>query len=294
MMRILGAALVAAWLAAPAIAQDAAPAALDPDEAVLATVDGTPITASDLATAYGAIGDAVERVPPAQRDEMLLSLLVDMQLMADAAEGEGIAQRPAFQKRLGFMRKQALQEEYMNDIIGTKITDAAVASRYQEEAGNLPKEQISASHILVADEAKAQDLIAQLGGGADFAALALENSTDPGSAANGGALGFFSPGQMVPEFEQAATALEIGKITVAPVKSEFGWHVIRLDDKREFPVPPLAEVQDEIKQVLVREAYIAQIEALKAAATIERAGTTVSGGTAEPGPGPANPATVAQ
>ena len=278
--RAIGVTALVALMAAPAVAQDqgvpapdtaaaAAPATTPPaPDVVLATVDGVNITGADLATAYSAIGEAVDRVPPGQQDAMLLSLLVDMQLMANAARKEGIADTPEFAQKMAFVAKQTLQEDYMNTLIGEKITDQAVADRYKEEIAKLPKQQLSASHILVEDEAKAKDLIAQLKGGADFAKLAQENSKDPGSASRGGALGFFSAGQMVPEFEQATNKLEVGHVTDEPVKSQFGWHIIRLDDKRDFPVPPLEEVKDQIRQVLVREAYIAEIGRLKSAASI--------------------------
>lgn len=278
--RIIGATLLS-LLVAPALAQQAplpvepvpppaqTPAGPAPD-AVLATVDGTTITGADLATAYDSIGEAVQRVPPEQRDEMLLSLLVDMQLMANAAEAGGLAGTPEFGQRMAFVRRQSLQEEYMSGLIAREITPATVEARYRSELGQLPPEQLSASHILVADEERAKALIAELDGGADFGTLAQQNSADQGSAANGGALGFFSAGQMVPEFEAAAAALEVGAITPEPVRSQFGWHIIRLDERRAFPVPPLAKVEDQIRQVLVREAYISEIDRLKTAASIER------------------------
>ena len=275
--RILGALAISAIAAnGPAMAQDsAAPAAAEAaapsaDE-VLATVNGTPITAGDVAYAYTTLGEAVERVPPLQRNEMILSLLIDMQLMAGAADKAGMADSPEFAQRMTFVRTQALQEEFMRHLVEENVTEEAVAARYADEAGKLaPREQISASHILVEDEDKAKELITEIDGGADFAELAKENSKDPGSAANGGSLGFFSKGQMVPEFEAAAFALEPGQVTQEPVKSQFGWHIIRLDEKRELPVPPLEQVADQIRQVMIREAYVAEIEKLKETASIER------------------------
>lgn len=312
--RILGALAVSAIVtAAPVSAQDAAPAlapapapapsaapvpaaapiAATPSlapETVLTSVNGVAITAGDVAYASTTLGEAVERVPADQRDEMILSLLIDMQLMAGAADKAGLGDSADFRKRLEFVRMQSLQEEYMRRLVDAKITDEAVAARYQQEAGKLPeREQISASHILVDDEAKAKELIAQINGGADFGELATANSKDPGSAAQGGALGFFSQGQMVPEFETAAFALEKGAITAEPVRSQFGWHVIRLDDKRELPVPPLEQVADQIRQVMVRETYIAEIETLKQGATIVPAAASVApaGGAGTDGQAPA-------
>jgi peptidyl-prolyl cis-trans isomerase C len=299
MLKCLLGATALALLALPALAQDPLPVAPPPPaetvpappapDAVLAKVDGTTITGADLATAYKAIGEAVERVPPQQRDEMLVGLLVDMQLMANAAEKAGLGATSDFQQRVAFMRKQALQEAYMNDLIAREVTPAAVNARYQAEVGKLPKEEMSTSHILVEDEATAKDLIAQLNNGADFAKLASENSKDPGSAAQGGSLGFTPPGQLVPEYEQAALALEIGKVTAAPVQSQFGWHVIRLDDKRPTEPPPLDSVKEQIEQVLMREAYFSAIEGLKNAASIERPGAPADAPAAPAAP-PAAPA----
>ncbi len=241
-----------------------------PDE-VVATVNGEEITGADVDFARAALGEAVERVPEGQRDDMVLSLLIDMHLMADAAANEGLDDTEAFTQRMEFQRMQALQESYMQSLIERTVTEEAVAARYEEEASKLPpREQVSASHILVEDEARARELIAELQAGADFAELAAANSKDPGSAEQGGSLGFFAKGQMVPQFEEAAFDLEPGEITEEPVQSQFGYHVIRLDETRTVPVPPLEEVAPQIQQIMVREAYVDEIEELKQAASIER------------------------
>ncbi|ORE91934.1 peptidylprolyl isomerase [Acuticoccus yangtzensis] len=265
--RTLSAMAASAFLVSAAFAQNN-PAA----DQVLATVNGDEITAGDVTYARAALGDAVQRMPADQRDEMILSLLIDMALMADAAEKEGLDQDPDFQRRMAFQRMQALQEGYMTGVVAGTITEEAVKSRYDEEVAKLPKEQLSASHILVETEEEAKDLIAQLNDGADFAKLAEEHSKDPGSAARGGSLGNFTRGRMVKPFEDAAFALEVGEITEEPVQSQFGWHIIKLDEKSEVPVPPLEQVAGQIQQLLVRDAYVSAVEALKADADIETAG----------------------
>lgn len=259
--RTFAVALLAAAVAVPAAAQD---------EQVLATVNGTPVTAADVAFAYGTLGEAVERIPPAQRDEMVLNLLIDMQLLADAAEAAGIADTSEYQQRIEYARTQALRDLYMENVVGASITEDAVRARYDEEAAKIePQQQVSARHILVEDEAEAKELIAELKAGADFAALAAEHSKDPGSGSRGGSLGFFGPGQMVKPFEDAAFALEAGEMTEEPVQSQFGWHIIKVDEKREQAVPPFEQIAPQIQQIMVREAFVNELERLKADADIK-------------------------
>jgi peptidyl-prolyl cis-trans isomerase C len=135
-------------------------------------------------------------------------------------------------------------------------------------AGFQPQTEYNAAHILVADEAKARELKAEIDGGADFAEVAAANSSD-GSAANGGDLGWFGAGQMVPEFETAVSALEPGAVS-EPVQTQFGWHLIRLNETRESTAPALEEVRAEIENQLRQEALQARIATLKSSATIER------------------------
>ena len=159
----------------------------------------------------------------------------------------------------------------MEKVVGEKVTDEAVRARFDEEVAKIePQKEVSARHILVEDEAKAKELIEELKGGADFAELAAANSTDPGSASRGGDLGFFGPGQMVPEFEEAAMALEPGSFTEEPVQSQFGYHIIRVDEVRDSPMPTFEEVSDRIRQLMMREAFVEELESLKENAQIEK------------------------
>lgn len=262
-------ALAAALASQPVAAQDQQDAqTADP---VLATVNGTAVTQSEMALASSSLGNALQGVPEDQRRDMVLDLLIDMHLLADAAEKSGVPDEEEFQKRAEWARTQALREVYMDKIIAEKVSEEAIRQRYEEEIAKLaPQQEVSARHILVADEETARDLISELDGGADFAALAEEHSTDPGTAENGGSLGFFSRGQMVPEFEKAAFDLAPGEVTQEPVKSQFGWHVIKVDETREQPVPPLDQVADQIRQILVSEVYRDEVARLKESAEIER------------------------
>lgn len=269
LMRTLMAAAVATAVAFPANAQDAQEGASG-EETVLATVNGKAVTAADVAFAYETLGETIARLPAENREETVLNLLIDMELLADAAEERNFDDDPVFEQRMAYLRSQMLRDLYMERVIDQSITETMVRERYEEEAANLqPQTEVSARHILVEFEEKANELIRELQLGADFATLAEEHSKDPGSAQRGGSLGFFGPGQMVPAFEEAAFSLEEGAFTQEPVESRFGWHVIKVDEKRERPVPAFDEVKDQIRQVMIREAFVEELERLKAEATIE-------------------------
>lgn len=270
MLKPLAGALVAAALSAlPAAAQDGT--AAGQEKIVAATVNGDEITASDVAIAVSTLAPALEQVPPAQRPQVVLDLLIDMNLLADAAEKAGLDDDPFLEQRMSYYRKQVLRDLYMEKVVGPKVADEAVKARYEAEIGKLtPGKEVNARHILVDDEEKAKALIEELKGGADFAALAKDNSLDPGSAQNGGSLGFFGPGQMVPAFEKAAMALEPGTFTEEPVQSRFGYHIIKVDEARDQAVPTFEEVGDRIRQLMLREAFVAELESLKENATIEK------------------------
>lgn len=264
--RLLGAVLVTALCALPAQAQDD-----DGDNPVVARVNGSDISASDIAFAAAALGQTFAQVPAEERPQMVLDFLIDMKVLAQAAEETGLDADPALARRVDFYRTSTLRDLYMEKLIADKITEDAVRERYDAEAAQVgPTKEVSARHILVADEDRAKELIVALDGGADFAELAGENSTDPGSAARGGSLGFFGRGQMVPPFEAAAFALAVGEHTKDPVQSRFGYHVIKVDEVRDVPVPAFEEVKDRIEDLMRREAFVAEVARLKQEAKIER------------------------
>lgn len=259
---IAGALILAAMTALPVAAQD---------NEVAATVNGEDITASDVAVAVSTLAPALEQVPAAQRPQVVLDLLIDMAILSEAAEEADLDEDPLYEQRLDFYRGQILRDLYMEKVVGESVTDEAVRARFDEEVAKIePQKEVSARHILVEDEAKARELIEELKGGADFAELAAANSTDPGSASRGGDLGFFGPGQMVPEFEEAAMALEPGSFTEEPVQSQFGYHIIQVDEVRDSPMPTFEEVSDRIRQLMMREAFVEELERLKENAQIEK------------------------
>jgi peptidyl-prolyl cis-trans isomerase C len=151
-----------------------------------------------------------------------------------------------------------------------KVTDAEVRARYDQEiASTPPVNEVHARHILVKTKEEAEAIIKQLDGGADFQKLANEHTSDPSGKTNGGDLGWFGPGQMVPEFDKAAFALDVGKYTKEPVQSQFGWHVIKLEDKRVKQPPAFDDVKDQAKQAVIRDKYFALVKQLRGAAKVE-------------------------
>lgn len=250
---------------APADQGASSPVASD---AVVATVGGDPITEADLVFAAEDLADQLAQIPPEEQRAFLLTVLIDVKLMAAAARAQGMADDPVFQQRIDYLEEQALRRQYITDVVAGGINLEAVQARYDELAAEISnEEEIRARHILVATEEEAQALKAELDGGADFATLANENSTDA-SAANGGDLGFFGRGMMVQPFEEAAFALEAGGVS-EPVQSQFGWHLIKIEERRQASAPPLEQVGQQIQQQLFIEAYTDAIDGLTAGADIQ-------------------------
>jgi peptidyl-prolyl cis-trans isomerase C len=249
-----------------AAAQDAKGA--DP---VIARVDGSEIRESDLALAEEDIGAGLQPSPPEMRREQLLTYLIDVTLIAKAAEAQKIAQGEDFERRLAYARQKVLMEALLEKESRGAANEAAMKKIYDDSvAQNKPVEEVHARHILVETEEKAKEVLAKLKAGGDFAALAKTESKDPGSA-DGGDLGYFAKEQMVPEFSEAAFKLEKGGLS-EPVKSQFGWHIIKLEDKRNKPVPQFEQVKGQIETYLARRAQTELVGKLRDAAKIDRVG----------------------
>ena len=266
--------------AGPAGAQDASQPAAEgqaaagdsvaPEDKVYATVNGKPITEADLAVAAQDYQEQLAQMPEDIRISQLLNLVIDMRLVAAAAEEAGTDKKEAVVRRVDFLRAMTLRNEYLRDKVEEGVTDDAVKSRFDEELAKFePGDEYHLQHILVATEEEAKAIIADLDKGGDFAAIAKEKSTDPGSGPKGGDLGFVPKGVTVPEFEQAAVALEVGKYTEAPVKSQFGWHVLRLEETRKEPPPELAAEEERIRGELVRDFVTKELASLREAADID-------------------------
>lgn len=272
------AALLAAAPAVSAFAQDAAPsapaveagaaAAVTP-ETVIATVGDDAITEADLSFAAEDLAQDLAQMPPEERRPFLLRVLIDMKVMSQAARQAGMDQTPLFAQRLQYLEERALRRAYFAEAIAGAVTEEAVRAEYDAFTGQFqPQDEIRASHILVETEEEANTIKAELDGGGDFATLARENSIDPG-AANGGDLGFFGRGMMVQPFEEAAFALaEVGD-TSEPVQSQFGWHIIRLAEKRQSSPPAFEQVAPQIQQQVLMETFNAEVEELMSGVTVD-------------------------
>jgi peptidyl-prolyl cis-trans isomerase C len=260
--------LTLAALAGLSLASSMAPAAHAQGTA-LATVNGKPVTEADLKMAETELGPELAQLPAASRRRILLEYVIENQIFSDAAEGAKLATGPDFDERMQYWRRRALRDLYFEKTIKASVKDEDAKKFYDEQVKAVkPEEEVKARHILVEEEAKAKEIAEKITKGGDFTALAKEFSKDPGSKENGGDLGFFSKGQMVPEFEAAAFALEKGKVS-APVKSNFGWHIIKLEDKRLREPPPFDGLKERIVNSLLQKKAQAVGGDLRAAAKIE-------------------------
>ena len=219
---------------------------------VIAKVNGAIITESDMAFAEREVGANLNQANvrnPAQRRKVLIEFLVENQLLAEAAAKSKIAGSVDFGLRMAYWKRRALREAYFEKAIQSAITDADAKAFYDAEAAKTKGGgQIRARHILVKTEEKAKEVYELIAHDGDFVELAKKHSTGP-SGPNGGDLGYFGPKQMVPEFSKAAFALKVGEVSL-PVKTQFGWHIIKLEDRRQSSMPPFAQIKERITQHL--------------------------------------------
>ena len=258
---ITGAFALAMLSSFPVYAQDANP--------VLAKVNGSEIRQSDVTIAEEELGPSLAQMDPATKKDNVLSFLIDMKIVAKAAEEKKIADREDFKTKLAFARNRLLMDNLLAVEGKAATTDEAMKKVYDDAAKQITGEaEVHARHILVETEDEAKKVVEDLKKGADFAELAKKKSKDPG-AADGGDLGFFTKDQMVPEFSAVAFAMEPGKIS-APVKSQFGWHVIKVEEKRNRKAPDFEQVKPQIEQYVVRKAQAEFVTKLREGAKIER------------------------
>ena len=261
--RALGAFALAAFLAAPAVvrAQDSDP--------LVARVNGVDIRQSDLALAEDEVGASMPQMAPDQKREYLITYLSDVIILAQVADKQKIGDRDDVKHRVEFERNKVLMETLLQDTGKAALTDDAMHKVYDDAVKQMPpEEEVHARHILVPTEAEANEIEAELKKGADFAALAKEKSKDPG-AADGGDLGYFTKDQMVPEFSEAAFKLDKGQVS-DPVHTQFGWHIIKVEDKRMKPTPTFDEVHGQLENFVAHKAQAELVENLRKSATIER------------------------
>jgi peptidyl-prolyl cis-trans isomerase C len=245
------------------------PARADDANPVLAKVNGSEIRQSDMAIAEEELGPSLEKMDPATKKENLLAFLIDMKIVAKAAEDKKVEDSDDFKKRLAFARSRLLMDSLLANEGKAATTDEAMKKVYDDAAKQITSEQeVHARHILVATEDEAKAIEEELKKGADFADLAKKKSKDPG-ASDGGDLGFFTKDQMVPEFSAVAFSLEPGKIS-DPVKSQFGWHIIKVEEKRNRKPPDFDQVKGQIETYVSRKAQADYVAKLRETAKIER------------------------
>ena len=260
-------------LAQPALPPAPAAAAGPPPSAdtVIAKVGPDTIVYSDLQDAMQTLPEQLRAMPPAMLYPMLLDQLVDRDVIVLQAKKDKLQDDPKVKQAIAQATNMALQNALLTREIQPTLSPEAIQARYDKEyAGKSGDPQVHAEHILVASEEKAKDIIAQLNKGADFAALAKENSTDPSAKENSGDLGWFKKGDMLPEFSDAAFALKPGQITQTPVHTRFGWHVIKLEQTRVAPPPPIDEVRDEIRQQIIQEGVAKVLASAKQGVKVEK------------------------
>jgi peptidyl-prolyl cis-trans isomerase C len=276
--RLAGKAGLAATLAllllstAPLLAQDKDP--------LIAKINGTEIHQSDLAVAEEEAGQIPPMSPEAKQD-YLVQFMADMILVSKAADDKKLGDTPEFKRKVAFARNKLLMEAMLTSVGKAALTDAEMHKVYDDALKQMGEEkEVHARHILFRAapgddkaskeaEDKVKAVIVRLNKGEDFAKLASELTEDPSGKANGGDLGFFSKEQMVPEFSDTAFGMEPGKIS-GPIKTQFGWHVIKVEEKRTKPQPKFEEVKPQIEQYVTRKAQAEMVTKLRAEAKIEK------------------------
>lgn len=242
---------------------------------VLARVDGMAITQGDVDIAVEDLGERLPRgMDEVQKRDYVVGFLIDLKLGAKAAEAAKLGEAPEFVRRLTYFREKVLMDEYLTRESRRNVTPEAARKLFDDTTKTIkPEEEARARHILVEDEAAAKKAFERVTKGKeDFAKVAAELSSDPGSKTDGGELGWFTKDRMVQAFADAAFKLDAGQIS-EPVKTQFGWHVIKLEEKRAKALPTFDSVQKDIENYLVREGQQKVILSLREKGKIERLDT---------------------
>jgi peptidyl-prolyl cis-trans isomerase C len=243
------------------------PLAAAADDAVVARVNGHEIKQSDLDFAATEIGPRLATIRPDDRRRVLLQFVIENELMAGAGEKEKLDQTDTFPARVKYHTRRALRDAFYDSGIAGAVTDADAKQIYDEKISKMkPEQEVHARHILVETKEEAEEVIKRLKNGEDFAKVADEKSKD--TNAKGGDLGFFTRGQMLKPFEDAAFALEPGQIS-EPVQTQFGWHVIKVEEKRDQSLPSYDEVKEAIMAQLIQQKAQQVVTNLRDSATID-------------------------
>ena len=243
-------------------------------DTVAATVNGEKILGSDIVLMHKSLPPQYRQIPLADIYGQLIDRIIDQRLIAAEARKSGFLRDPEVKRRLEFLMEGMIQQVYIDAKLKTVLAAGNLRRVYKERIAGMPRqEQVRASHILLKTEAEAKKVIAELKGGADFAELARRKSTGP-SGKSGGDLGFFGKSQMVPPFSKAAFAMNKGEVTPAPVKTQFGWHVIKVMNRRFSSAKSFEEMSDELRDQLTQETVDAIINKLRGKAEIKKMGSS--------------------
>ena len=242
--------------------------AADAQETVVAKVNGKTITEGDMRLAEAEIGSELGSLPDVTKRRVLVEFLIENQLFADAAEGQKLAAGADYNDRMQYWRRRSLRDLYFDKTVKDSVSDAEAKKFYDTQVGAKPEEEVRARHILVDSKEQARELFEKVAYGTDFAELAKQHSKDPGSKDQGGDLGYFSKGQMVPQFEEAAFKLQKGEVS-QPFQTQFGWHIIKVDDRRAGQVVPFDSVKERIVGAIIHQKAQQIAGDLRAKAKIE-------------------------
>lgn len=238
------------------------------DDPVVARVNGYEIRASEVALAADDLVSHLTEIPPAHRYPFLVEYLIERHLLAQVAVRANIIESESYKARLRYYRAKAMRDAYFEDKIKPQVSEEDVRATYDEEVKKVEgTEEVRARHILVGSREEAAALHEQLKNGADFAQLAAQHSTDRTSA-NGGDLGYFDREDMVPAFSEVAFALKPGEIS-EPVQTEFGWHIIKVEEKRQSAPPTIDELRPQLQQQVMFQAFETSVGTLKQGLEIE-------------------------
>ncbi len=273
MIRAAALGLVIGGLGAPmvAMAADPAPGATTGDDPVVARVNGGEIHRSDV---FAIMRARARQGVTEEKFSEALDILVSTRLVVTAADEQKLRDDLEYKEKLKQAEEGVLLDLYLTRAVKAKTTEEALKEQYQKyleryATEHPPQDEVRASHILVKTEAEAKELIEKLKGGADFAELAKAKSSDPAAAAHGGDLGFFTRDAMVAPFAEAAFAGTPGKVIETPIHTDFGWHVIRVDERRKSSPPTLEEVRGDVENELSQEIVASVVSELRTKAKIE-------------------------
>ncbi|MGI9481490.1 MAG: peptidylprolyl isomerase [Hyphomicrobiales bacterium] len=265
-IRAVGPALAA--FAVAAACAFSTPVFAQQEDKVVVRVNGQEIRTSDIRLAMDDILPQISSMPPKTRYPFVVEYLIERHLLAQAAVGEKIAETDEFRRRSRFYQMKALRDAYFEEKIKPQITDEYVRSVYEKEKKNTEKRKAAkARHIVVASEKEANDALAKVKAGEDFAELAKKISRDS-AAPNGGDLGVFAAEEMVPEFSKVVFALKPGEIG-GPVKTPFGWHIIKLEEFKEIGPKPFEQIKVGLKTILLRKKVQDMVEEFRGRSKIE-------------------------